>query len=315
MDDAHRTSRDRLEILRQAEASDSVNDVCARHGISRTLLYRWKRRYQEAGLLGLNDRPPIARAHPRAIADEVRRQTIELSISNPAASFRELARLLDEQGAQLSAVTVRKILKAAGLASPNERARKLEDELHAGQTTLTPRQMRFVEATNPNLRQRDLAPTAPGSVLIAGIISLTPNTGARPTQLAAVLDAFSSYAVVDHPSCDSADSAERAIVNAFRTYGRHGFRVCRLIVANHRAFRRFTRFTCHQIGVRVRFAPAPLGYIERFERHLRDDLVSKAEGIADDQLAQWLADYNTTGLSGYPNFGRSPAAILGEHAV
>jgi len=62
----------RLRILQHASASPrSVARTCRHFGLSRQAFYRWKRRYEADGVLGLCDRPRRPHRSPRAIPQEV----------------------------------------------------------------------------------------------------------------------------------------------------------------------------------------------------------------------------------------------------
>ncbi|MEV8613943.1 helix-turn-helix domain-containing protein [Amycolatopsis sp. NPDC051373] len=55
--DLVRRSNRRLAVLRQAEeASGNVAATCRYYGISRTVFYRWRHRYEDEGIDGLKDR-------------------------------------------------------------------------------------------------------------------------------------------------------------------------------------------------------------------------------------------------------------------
>lgn len=56
--DLVRCANRRLAVLRHAEeVSGNVAATCRYYGISRNIFYRWKRRYEDEGLEGLNDGP------------------------------------------------------------------------------------------------------------------------------------------------------------------------------------------------------------------------------------------------------------------
>lgn len=55
--DLVRRANRRLAVFRHEEdVSGSVAGTCRYYGISRKIFYRWKRRYEDEGLEGLNDR-------------------------------------------------------------------------------------------------------------------------------------------------------------------------------------------------------------------------------------------------------------------
>lgn len=67
-----RQAQRRLAVLRHAEeVSGSVAKTCRYYGISRTLFYKWRRRYEEEGLSGLRDRSRRPKSSPSATPTEV----------------------------------------------------------------------------------------------------------------------------------------------------------------------------------------------------------------------------------------------------
>jgi len=68
----NRQAERRLAVLRHAEeVSGSVAKTCRYYGISRTLFYKWKRRYEAEGLGGLRNRSRRPKTSPKATSTEV----------------------------------------------------------------------------------------------------------------------------------------------------------------------------------------------------------------------------------------------------
>jgi transposase-like protein len=62
-----REVRRRLAILQHAEeVTGNVSMTCRYYGISRTVYYRWLRRYQKHGIEGLRDRSRRPHSSPNA---------------------------------------------------------------------------------------------------------------------------------------------------------------------------------------------------------------------------------------------------------
>ena len=60
-----RKARARLRVLRHhGQVTRNVSQTCRFCGISRTLFYVWRERYQRDGLAGLRDGPRGPRHHP-----------------------------------------------------------------------------------------------------------------------------------------------------------------------------------------------------------------------------------------------------------
>ena len=70
--DQQRKIRHRLSVLRHAEeVSGSVAATCRYYGISRTVFYKWRNRFEELGEEGLRDRSSKPHHSPRATRSEV----------------------------------------------------------------------------------------------------------------------------------------------------------------------------------------------------------------------------------------------------
>jgi transposase-like protein len=73
--DLVRRAKRRLAVLQHAEEiSGSVAATCRYYGISRTVFYRWKKRYEDEGLDGLKDRSSAPMHCPNVTSPEVNRQ-------------------------------------------------------------------------------------------------------------------------------------------------------------------------------------------------------------------------------------------------
>src|SRR5690349_8442150 len=67
-----RQIKHRLAVLRHAEeVSGNVAATCRYYGISRTLFYKWRRRFEEIGPAGLADLSRRPKTSPRATDPEV----------------------------------------------------------------------------------------------------------------------------------------------------------------------------------------------------------------------------------------------------
>lgn len=84
------SAKQRLQILKEAEASGEVSETCRRHGVSSSQFYRWKDRVEQAALDALQDRsgrPRKDREAERADKleaelDRMRRVVAEITAEN-----------------------------------------------------------------------------------------------------------------------------------------------------------------------------------------------------------------------------------------
>ena len=89
--------------------------------LSSATYYRWRRRYAERGMEGLQDLLPRARRVWNRLRDEERGFIVAYALEHPSLSAREVAaRLVDREGRFVSESTVYRVLREAGLVKPPE---------------------------------------------------------------------------------------------------------------------------------------------------------------------------------------------------
>jgi putative transposase len=112
----------KVEILWLVERSPlSVRGTLRELEIAPSTYYRWRRRYAERGIVGLEDLPSVARRVWNRLGDEERDGIVEYALEHPALSPREVAiRLIDQEGWFVSESTVYRTLREAGLVKPPE---------------------------------------------------------------------------------------------------------------------------------------------------------------------------------------------------
>lgn len=102
----------RLKVLRLARKL-GVSEACRRGGMDRTSFYKWKKRYEHAGLAGLVDRPPVHKSHPQTTRTEHVELLLALARLNPLWKPARLKKTLQESGVFISLPTIAKILRRA----------------------------------------------------------------------------------------------------------------------------------------------------------------------------------------------------------
>jgi len=115
------SSEIKLTIIQEA-LRHGISVTCRRHSISRTLFYRWLRRYQEHGLQGLDSVRAACPPHnktARATVDNL----LALLKKNPRLGPRELKYRLESIGCHLSESAVYNILKRHELTRRKARLR------------------------------------------------------------------------------------------------------------------------------------------------------------------------------------------------
>jgi transposase-like protein len=64
-------AENRVKMLQFAETLGNVTEACRKLGVSRTQFYEYKKRFEQHGIDGLRDLPPIHKTHPQTTPPEV----------------------------------------------------------------------------------------------------------------------------------------------------------------------------------------------------------------------------------------------------
>ena len=66
----------RLTLLQLAEKLGNVSKACQMHKVSRSQFYEYKRAFQQHGLDGLIDRPPVPNNCPHETPDDIKEKVL-----------------------------------------------------------------------------------------------------------------------------------------------------------------------------------------------------------------------------------------------
>jgi transposase len=141
LEDKVRASR--LRVLRRANELGNVSAACREAGISRTLYYRWRKRFTLYGGGGLHPRRTAARPGRRpALGTTQERRIIAMALSRPVWGPKRLSLQLEREGVVVSPSTVWRALHRLGLGTRTERLLFLETHSAKSAGLLTERARR-----------------------------------------------------------------------------------------------------------------------------------------------------------------------------
>lgn len=155
----------RLTLLQVAERLRNVSEACRRHSVSRSQFYEYKRAFQERGLEGLPDRPPIPKSFPNETAPEIQDKSIAFSLKYPTWSCVRLSDHLRLEGISVSASTIRNLWIKEKMETKYKRLLRLEEDKAGPELELTEEQIRLLEKTNLCFRERHVESSYPGYLL------------------------------------------------------------------------------------------------------------------------------------------------------
>jgi transposase InsO family protein len=321
-----KVARQRLSVLELAQKLGNVSDACRRRGMTRTQFYEYKKRFETQGLEGLKDLPPIHKTHPQTTSPEVEAKVVELSLVHPAKGCSYIASLLALAGVKLSGVTVQRILNDHELGTKLERWLALEKQ-HLEQTTeLTAQQVAFVEAQNPQFKERHVESSKPGELINQDTYYVGQLEGIGKVYLHSVVDTYGSMAWGLLHTTKQPEAAASVLYNdVLPFYKKHGLKVEAVLTDNGREF---CGTSSHPFEVFLELnslshrrikprTPRTNGFVERFHKTVGEEFFGPAlrstryETVDQLQtdLDDWLDSYNYERPHlgyrnhGHPNWG------------
>lgn len=315
----------RLTLLQLAEKLGNVSKACRMHKVSRTQFYEYKRSFQEFGLEGLIDRPPIPGQHPNEISEDVKKRIIDLSLENPAFGQQKIADQLALEGISICATTVRNVWIKEGVETKYKRLLKLEESLADQEFQLTEAQIRLLEKANPEFRERHVDSFYPGYLLCQDTFYVGRLKGVGRVYLQAVVDTYGSYAFAKLYTSKKPETAVDILYDrVLPFYQDKDIPIEHILTDNGTEYK--GRPMIHLYEIFLEFneivhrrtkvgTPRTNGFVERFNRTVLDEFFRTAfrkklyESIAalQEDLDQWLHYYNNERPHrGYRNNGRRP---------
>ena len=321
--------RQRLSVLELAERLNNVSEACRQRGISRTIFYEYKRRFDEQGLEGLKDLPPIAKSHPFSTAPEVVARIVEVSLLHPARGCNFISDQLRLEGIFVSYPTVQNILNKQGLRNRYDRWLRLEAQAAEESLTPTQEQVEFLEELNPCWRERQshVESDAPGELLCQDTAAVGRWAGER-VWLHAVVDSYSSFAFALLHTDKQAAAAATVLHNDVLPFYAQQQRPVRSMLTDNGTEFCGTPEHPYELylalcGIEHRRtkpnSPQTNGFVERFIRTVKEEFFADVrrrklfESLDELQadLDEWLHYYNfERPHQGYRNLGRRPFDTL-----
>jgi len=321
----------RMTLLQLAERLRNVSEACRRRAVSRSQFYEYKRAFQENGLQGLIDRPPVPRSFPRQTPSEVKEKIIALSTSHPTWGRKRISYHLRLEGISVSASTVRNIWLREGLETRYKRILKLEQERWGREIELTEEQIRLIEKANPAFEERKVESLYSGYLLCQDTFMVGTIKGVGRIYLQAVVDTYGSYAFGKLYNSKLAETAADVLYDkVLPFYEEQGLTVEHILTDNGTEY--CGRPMVHPYEIFLEFndikhrrtkvaRPRTNGFVERFNRTILDEFFRETfrkkfylslEELQED-LDTWLSYYNNERPhQGYRNMGRRPIETIEE---
>jgi transposase InsO family protein len=311
----------RVRVLREAERTGNVSATCRRHGVSRTVFYRLRRRFEQYGADGVHPKRRRASVgRPTALSVQTERRVIAFALAWPTSGPQWLSDQLAREGVTIAPVTVWRLLRRHQLGTRRARLAVLEQFSAATQGILTER-----TAHRDRRRTRHVAAAAPGDLLSLDTFYVGKLKGVGKVWQITGCDAACSYAwarlVVGEVTAAAVLTFLRDDVRP--TYRRAQWRLQRVLTDNGKEFKGAFAAGCERLGVRITRTKPRHAWTNGFVERLQGTILHEHWRIAfrrqyftgrvalQRSLDTFLEFYNHQRTHrGYRLNGRTPATIF-----
>ena len=311
----------RVRVLREAERSGNVRATCRRHGVSRTVFYRLRRRFEQYGAEGVHPkRRRAAVGRPSALSVQTERRVIAFALAWPTSGPQWLSDQLARDGVTIAPVTAWRLLRRHQLGTRRARLAVLEQFSAATQGILTER-----TAHRDRRRTRHVAAVAPGDLLSLDTFYVGKLKGVGKVWQITGCDAACSYAwarlIVGEVTSAAVLTFLRDDVRP--TYRRAHWRLQRVLTDNGKEFKGDFAAGCERMGVRITRTKPRHAWTNGFVERLQGTILHEHWRIAfrrqyftgrvalQRSLDTFLEFYNHQRTHrGYRLNGRTPATIF-----
>jgi len=124
-----RVARHRISVLQYARNSKNITKTCKIFGISRTVYYRWLKRFEKFGRIGLLDIEPAKPVMPNKTKPDKENIILSYIVNYPSHGPKRIANELSAKGVMISDTGVYNVLKRNGLNKKIDRLFHMEKML------------------------------------------------------------------------------------------------------------------------------------------------------------------------------------------
>lgn len=311
----------RLRVMQRANELGNVSAACREAGISRTLYYRWRKRFTLYGIDGLHPRRTAARPGRRPQLDTTKeRKIIAMALSWPAWGPKRLSLQLGREGVLVSPSTVWRALHRLGLGTRTERLLILE--MHSAKSAGL-----LTERTRRNLSRRKVRHVQaerPGELVCIDTFYIGNLKGVGKLWQLTACDAASSYAMAKVVPVNNAAEAASFLKDVVAVeVDKAGWRLWRVLTDGGSEFKAQFDQVCRELNVRHTRTQPRHAWTNGFVERLQGTILHEHWRIAfrrryfrrrhqlQASLASFIKFYNfERPHQGYRTKGRTPSEIF-----
>jgi len=311
----------RLHVLQRAEELGNVSAACREAGISRTLYYRWKKRFTLYGMGGLH--PRRAKASPGRrpqLGSTKERKIVAMALSWPAWGPNRLSLQLERQNVVVSPSIIWRALHRLGLGTRVQRLLVLE--MHSAKSAGL-----LTERTRRNLARRKVRHVQeekPGDLVCIDTFYIGNLKGVGKLWQLTACDAASSYAMAKVVPANNAREAASFLSEVVAVeVNKAGWKLWRVLTDGGSEFKAEFDQACRELNVRHTRTKPRHAWTNGFVERLQGPILHEYRRIAfrrryfrrrhqlQASLSSFVEFYNfQRPHQGYRTKGRTPAEIL-----
>lgn len=317
----------RLHVMVRAQELGNVSQACRETGISRTLFYRWRKRFLLYGRDGLHPRRQGARrGRPSRLSLQDERAILALALAWPTWGPAQLSNQLrrpEHGGLRVAPSTIYRLLRRRGLQTRWERLAVLE--VHSAQAAglLTERTRRQLAAAQRR-RAPHIQASKPGQLVCLDTFYIGKLKGVGKVWQYTACDAACSFAVAQVSLDFSAEGAAHFLTDhVLPAFQAAGWRVRRILTDQGSEYRGAFDEACTEKRIRhTRTKPRHAwtnGFVERLQGTILSELwriefrrrFFTGTRAMQAALDRYLDFYNhRRSHQGYRTRGRTPGEIF-----
>jgi transposase InsO family protein len=306
----------RLRVLREAERLGNVSEACRRHGMSRTLFYRLRQRFEQYGTDGVHPkRVQAAVGRPSPIPVQTERRVIALALAWPTCGPQWYSDQLAREAVAIAPTTIWRLLRRQQLGTRRARLAVLE-RASATRGLLTERTVKPA---------RHVAATAPGDLLSLDTFYVGKLKGVGKVWQITGCDVASSFGwaglILGEVTAAAVLAFLRDVVKP--GYRRAGWRLKRVLTDNGKEFKGVFAAGCDRWRIKVTRTKPRHAWTNGFVERLQKTILHEHWRIAfrrqyftgrralQASLDRFLQFYNYERTHrGYRLNGRTPATVF-----
>jgi transposase InsO family protein len=311
----------RLRVLQRAEELGNVSAACREAGISRTLYYRWRKRFTRYGIDGLHPRRTASRpGRPVQLDTTKERRIVAMALTSPTWGPQRVSDQLALEGVTVSATTVWRALHRLGLGTRAQRLLVLE--VHSAKTAGL-----LTDRTRRNPAQRKVCHVQaekPGELVCIDTFYIGNLKGVGKMWQLTACDAASSYAMAKIVSANNAAEASTFLHDVVAAELQEaGWTLWRVLTDGGSEFKGAFDEMCRKLNVRHTRTKPRHAWTNGFVERLQGTILHEHWRIAfrrryfrrrfqlQASLDSFLRFYNfERPHQGYRTKGRTPAEIF-----